>query len=302
IQSSTLTLTSGEGDNVLTINIRNASQEARILVPATSSLGLSIEITNAKVKQHDEAVDLLQQIANSLFFSIDLQKGTYLSLIRNPSRERRDRPHANDLEIHFPRHVYDKAPMDLYWYARSATNMPLLQFLAYYQVLEYYYPVFFNADISRRIRAQIKNPAFRVDSESDISRVVSTIKTKGPGSGSEREQLKATLRECIENDDIHDFVNQSPQRAAFFNSKAKGITANLLNTANKTTELYIQAAERIYSIRCKIVHTKSDDHEGEIELLLPYSKEAEKLGEDIELVKFVAQKVMVYSSKEVPIV
>lgn len=31
---------------------------------------------------------------------------------------------------------YDAEAMEFYWYAKSADNMPLLQFLAYYQVIE----------------------------------------------------------------------------------------------------------------------------------------------------------------------
>jgi hypothetical protein len=71
-----------------------------------------------------------------------------------------------------------------------------------------------------------------------------------------------------------------------------------LNTQNKAHDICSQVADRIYDIRCKIVHTKGDEKDGDIELLLPYSKEAEKLGHDIDLVRFVAQKVLVYVSKE----
>ena len=31
---------------------------------------------------------------------------------------------------------YDAEAMEFYWYAKSADNMSLLQFLAYYQVIE----------------------------------------------------------------------------------------------------------------------------------------------------------------------
>lgn len=57
-------------------------------------------------------------------------------------------------------------------------------------------------------------------------------------------------------------------------------------------------AERIYDIRCKIVHTKdvaeSRDQTGN--LLLPFSKEAEGLTFDIELIQYVARQVLIASS------
>jgi hypothetical protein len=38
----------------------------------------------------------------------------------------------------------------------------------------------------------------------------------------------------------------------------------------------------LYALRCKIVHTKGQSSDGEVELFLPFSKEAELLFYDIE--------------------
>jgi hypothetical protein len=55
-------------------------------------------------------------------------------------------------------------------------------------------------------------------------------------------------------------------------------------------------ADRVYDIRCKIVHTKTDTRDGSVELLLPFSPEAEQLSFDIDLVQHLAQLVLVASS------
>jgi hypothetical protein len=44
------------------------------------------------------------------------------------------------------------------------------------------------------------------------------------------------------------------------------------------------------------VHTKGEGSEGEVELLLPFSKEAELLFYDIELMQYVARKILVSAS------
>jgi hypothetical protein len=64
---------------------------------------------------------------------------------------------------------------------------------------------------------------------------------------------------------------------------------------NKSADLRNDIADRIYDIRCKIVHTKSD-REGQIEMILPFTYEAEYLTHDVELVKFVAKSVLISSS------
>lgn len=297
-QETELTLSSPLGVDGVQIKLRRESKAAQILSQASDPLSVSLELTCPKLSSHDDALAILNQVSNALFFEIDLQKGIHLSLLRKTQRPRLLGAVESELPIAYPKNVYDEAPMALYWYARSATNMPLLQFLAYYQTIEYYYPVFYNAEISRRIRSIIKNPTFRADRESDISKIVSTIRSKGIGIVSEKDQLRTTLRECIQNEDIEEFLTSGPKRAEFFISKAKGITSHVLNPQNKGHDLCSQASDRIYDIRCKIVHTKGDEGDGEIELLLPYSKEADKLGHDIELVRLIAQKVLIYASKE----
>lgn len=298
-QPSDLILTSTFGKQSVEIRIKPVSTAAQILtqVPA-EQLALSLELILPELSNHDQAIELLIRVTNSLFFEIDLQKGIHLSLVRRPQRVRLNRATGDSQDITYPHNIYDDAPMALYWYARTASNMPLLQFLAFYQSIEYYYGVFYNAEISRKVRSIIKTPTFRADNDVDIARIVSTIRSKGLGFVSEKDQLRATLRECVRNEDIEDFINNDSDRKEFFHSKAKGITSYTLNLQNRNHELVNQVTDRIYDIRCKIVHTKSDDSDGEIELLLPYSNEAEKLGHDIELVRFIAQKVLIYSSKE----
>jgi len=196
--------------------------------------------------------------------------------------------------IEYPKYEYDSGPISLYWYARSAVNMPLLQFLAFYQTIEFYYPVYFRSEFNRKIRAILKDPSFKIERDSDISKITSIVGSKS--GGTEREQLKATLHECVEPSDLQAYVEENKSRFEFFSSKQKGITSCTLNFKNRNIDIISQVADRIYDIRCKVVHVKSEDGETELELLLPYTEEAENLSYDIELVQFLAQKVLICSS------
>jgi hypothetical protein len=55
-------------------------------------------------------------------------------------------------------------------------------------------------------------------------------------------------------------------------------------------------ASRIYDLRCRIVHTKDD---AEIELLLPFSTDLAHIKYDIDLVEFLARKVLIASGKPI---
>lgn len=261
---------------------------------------LSLSIISEGINQHDKALELVKRASDALFFQIDLLHEIPLTLVRerrSVARRRRTARAETPPDVTFPSHEYDPAPVSLYWYGRSAIGMPLLQYLAFYQVIEYYFPTYSQADARRKLKAILKDPGFRGDRDADLGRLLSAIHVSRSGAfGDERSQLRATLLECIEPELLHQFIASDPARSDFLSSKAKGLCEQKIPVANPTADLRGDVAERIYEIRCKIVHTKTDAKNSEFELLLPFSREAEQLAHDIELVQFVAQQVLISAS------
>lgn len=276
------------------ISITPLSNELKILTRVESSLDASVVIKSPKLKSHADAIKILEKVTHSIFFSIEVQTSLAPVLSRRIQRKYNKLANSKDKLVEFPRYEYDSGPISLYWYARSATNMPLLQFLSFYQSIEFYYPVYFKSEFNRKVRAILKDPSFDIERDSDISRITTITSTKS--GGSEKEQLKATLHGCVDSDELQAFIEEKRDRAEFFSSKQKGITACILNFKNKNIDILSQVAERIYDIRCKVVHVKAEDGEAELELLLPYTEEADKLNYDIELIQFLSQKVLICSS------
>lgn len=271
------------------------------LLPSSfqSDRGLVLKLENVQISQHEQALNLLERLSNSLFFQIDLAFDVPLSLARERrpiSRPGRKSDSNSPIEIHFPNSEYDDAPISLYWYARGAIGMPLLQFLAYYQSIEYYFPVYSQAEAQRKIRNVLKDPSFRVERDADIGRILTTIKGGNWGFGDERSQLRATIQECLDPDTLRMFFTSDKKRVEFFTSKNKGLTERKIPMNNPNADLRNDVADRIYEIRCKIVHTKVGGQEGDVELLLPFSKEVELLYFDIELIQYVAQQVLIATS------
>jgi hypothetical protein len=261
---------------------------------------LALTIEGSQASQHDQAVSLLERISNSLFFQVDLQLDIPLTLARErrPRRRKRRSDQAYTVtDLEFPRREYDEVPMSLYWYARSAIEMPLLQFLAYYQVVEYYFPTYSHREASRRVRNILRDPTFRSDKDADIGRVLATLSSRGgSGFGDERTQLRATLQECIDPAALREFLTGDEDTQKHFASKNKSLTSRRIPVTNPTADLRNDVADRTYDIRCKIVHTKGEWNEGEVEILLPFSKEVEQLQFDIELIQYVARQVLIAAS------
>jgi hypothetical protein len=255
----------------------------------------TLSIEGIQVSRHDQALDLLEQIAHAVFFQIDLSMNLPLGIRRiEKQRCRRLRKiPIRRLDLQFPLNEYDKEPMTLYWYARNVSEMPLLQFLAYYQVIEFYFPVYSQNKARREIRRILKNPTFRPDRDTDVSQILAVAKTSI--NLDERSQLRATLQECFDSDQLRAFLTANEERKEFF-SRRKSLTENVMPLKDINADIRNSVAERIYDIRCKIVHTKSTERSGESKLLLPFSKEAELLNFDIELVQHVARQVLIAAS------
>lgn len=285
------------------IEISPASDNFTKLVRSPNRNRMTLKISGSPVTNHDQAALLLKKVADAAFFQIDLLADAPLSLERErkriPSGRRSKKPFSLAADIQYPKTEFDEAPISLYWYGRSATGMPLLQFLAYYQVLEFYYPTYSEAEARRKLKSILKDPIFRGDRDADIGRLLTAIHVNRSGAyGDERSQLRATIMECIEADALRGFLSSDPERLEFYSAKSKTNSYHKIPIASPTVDLRGDVAERIYNIRCKIVHTKLDGRDNDFELLLPFSKEAEQLVFDIELVQYLAQQVLIAASSQ----
>lgn len=259
----------------------------------------SLKIEGLQIGSHDAAFAYLTRLANAFFFQLDVSRSVAITLMTDRSKPVlgiKVKPVGQLPELEFPRQEYEDAPISLYWYARSARGMPLLQFLAYYQVVEYYFPAFSKAEASRRIRAILKDPTFRIDRDSDVARILTALRLVGSGFGDERTQLRATILECVDPTVLRDFITESDSRARFLASKSPGLTDKRLPIANVDADLRNDVADRVYDIRCRIVHTKGNPGGSDVEMLLPFSPQAEQLDHDIDLIRFVARSVLVAAS------
>lgn len=173
--------------------------------------------------------------------------------------------------------------------------MPLLQFLAFYQCIEFYFPTFSKAEARRKIGLLLKDPTFRADRDSDVARLLSAISiSRSGGMGDERSQLRATISECLNPEELRAFFIEDKDRLEFFSGKQKaGI--HKIPLANEATDLRDDVADRIYNISCRIVHTKDSDQHGGA-MILPFSEEADILIYGIELAQFVSRKVLIATS------
>lgn len=265
----------------------------------------AMRIQGIEFSTHEEALSLLEKISSSVLFQAEEATGVALEVLRKPSAKAwRVTPNFRKFRscLQFPKYQYDQVPLSLYWYGRGASRMPLLEYLAYYQVIEYYFPVYSLEQACRKIEIIIKNPSFGVDR--DMDKIRNIIRTeKSSGLENEQSQLKATINACImDESDLRELISGLHQKGDSPLTMKTSLSQQQLSLHENAPAVQEQVAARIYDIRCKIVHTKKGGKEGEAELLLPYSKEAGLLYDDIILIRFVAQRVLIAASRPLELI
>lgn len=191
--------------------------------------------------------------------------------------------------------------MSLYWYGKTASAMPLLQFLAYYQVIEYYFPVYSQIEAQKTLRNILKDPTFNPMRDADTAMLLEAIRfsSKGRTIGSEPEQLEATIRHCVPAKDLRDFLEDQARYEFYTSDNAKKLVRATVPVRKESDDHRQAVTNRIYAIRNRIVHTKSG-YENQ-EPLFPFDPETKYLSHDIDLMEFLARKVLIASSRPLEI-
>jgi hypothetical protein len=192
----------------------------------------------------------------------------------------------------FPKNRYSHAALELYWYARSAGTLPLLQFLAYYQVLATYFLSSSRRESIRRVRGLLKDPAF---DPKDVKSLISLIDLTADAHmerSREKELLGSTLLHVVDPIGLRSVISQERQYFEAKNQAIKGVQKLRI----EDDDLVGQVANRIYRIRNRIVHSKDLADEPDLSFLLPSSSEARALAPEIELIRWLAQRAMIFGA------
>lgn len=277
----------------------------------------SIRIEQVTISSHEQALKILEKVATVLILELNYSTGVsiYLSDQGPYSKSLSDLKAERNRDLIKNRiqckptvdiqkiYEYEEVPLSLYIHAFSEEKMPVSQYLHYYQVIECYFPKFVDKEALRIMKETIKDPSFYESQEtldSNINNLFDKIKKKIRGQ-TEEDLLKLTIEDCVNVEELKSFFQEKEDRRKFFKTykKWEDITTKE-SPLSEGGDIINKTAIRIYDIRCQVVHTKNDPTD-QRKFILPLSTEAQKLGYDIELVKFIAKKVLEHFSKPLEI-
>lgn len=237
--------------------------------------------------------DLVREVGLAFFFELDLRYGISVDFIGAPGDSYDGWQDSHPEKPSYPKVSYPMQALSLYQYARGAIGLPLLAFLGYYQVLEFFFPVFSQRLAVQRVRQVIKHPRFALSSDQAVLDLVLSARAGGGGNASERQQLLGAVEFSVRPDQVLEYLQSSEEVEAYFTAKKQPLPGMSPLRIADAENLLKQVADRIYDIRCRIVHTKADGGDGAVELLLPDSAAVRQLGPDVELARLLAQYALV---------
>lgn len=202
-----------------------------------------------------------------------------------------------------PNKIYKQALLEKYRLAMINKD-PMIQFIEFYHIIEYFFNIVFFEDAYNKLRNIINKAEFSYNNNNDLLEIIDFINKKFKGSMRVPEgvALLLTLKKRVDIDELKDRLDfiSSP---SIENYKLKEISFSKgnevdLDSKNKD-EIYKNLKDRIYKTRNAIVHNKlNEDNEDENLIYNPFEDE-EELIKEIPLMRAIAEQVIINTAEEI---
>lgn len=205
---------------------------------------------------------------------------------------------ANSSSIEMPKRKYNSEISRSFQMAKASNN-PMLEYLSYYHVLEYFFSDIYDNYVIKQLRDIITSPDFSYKSDKCYKRILSKVQkhyTFDEGRGAvkiEKKALRLVLEEYINLENLFSFLNNDDgiyykNNPSAFEEKQKTI----INPDDSDNEMFAAITNRVYSTRNALVHSKDNN----LISFVPFRDEF-KITLEMPLIRFLAKEVLINSSE-----
>lgn len=238
------------------------------------------------------------KLSNSFLFSLSynlnlpIMEFRYLKDQYKPAKRERSR------DINAPRRIYNENLLYYYQQALSTQN-PVLQYLSFYQIIEYFYYDVSNEDLVKEVKDTITNPDFSYKKLESIEKVIIKVKD---WKFREKQATRLVLEKFLKLDELkNNLISYDKDYYKLIKSKGvKFAAAQKITESDKGIDVS-SLSNRIYKVRNSLIHSKEGSlifTEKERGVYIPFTEHEEELRREIPLMMFVAEQVIINSSKE----
>jgi len=257
----------------------------------------TISIFNVNAHSIERSIDVTEEIINSVVFRLLYTENLNLSMFSSwpaapavSALKEDDKESSIDIKRPFAQVLYIT---DLVrFYQRGASDMdPFVQFLSFYHVPEYFFVTLSDASLYKKMSQILNAPSFSTNPR-DLDRLIVSMSSH-KSETDETEMLKMVLKEFVTEDDLIEYIKNSPVESSL--SKPKSCFGYQLDKVSvEKGHVFGSVAKRIKTIRNALVHS-SDRYERK-ERYVPGLKAYQTLRPEIPLLRFLAGAVIVGSA------
>jgi len=257
---------------------------------------LTIKISRLAQSSAEAATKMGNDLINAALFQVAaLRDRSYLIADEWPVRRRQILQAENDDEpMSLPRATFRGELISFYKLA-VASESPELKFLAFYQVLEFFYLSVSDQVLYERLASKIVGFDFKPN-PANLDRLIQDVLAHRRESD-ETAMLRMVLQKFVDANELIDWIASHEKKLGekSFTRKQKAFGGELQITLS-SEHVFHTTAKYIKTIRNAIVHS-SDRHE-RTERHIPFSQTTDVIHSCIPLIRQLAERV-IYASADV---
>lgn len=264
------------------------------------SRGPTIRVHNLSESSIPKAVTRSSQIIGNCLFQFSYLKNRAIwlrgewpqKLTSNIRGFRLNKPYKSNFlplsEVNF-----NSDAIRFYQFGMS-TNIPELQFLAFYQVLEYFFISTSNERLYEKLSNKMKDPRFII-SNSNLDNLAQIV-MRHKQETDETEMLRNVMKKYLNEKDLIEFILAYEKHLnQKIYSKKHDVFGISVEIKLEEGHVFGNLAKHIKEIRNALVH--STDRYERKKRHIPFSKTTRRIELDILLMKFLAERVIIASAK-----
>lgn len=257
----------------------------------------TIKVFNLDAPTRETALTTSQQMIEACLFELTYLKDMTFGLLQDwPQRRRESAFRMNSLhtgaELPLPRAAFNPDLIQFYQLG-AGTEISILQFLAFYQVLEYHFVSVSDEALYARVRPQLNDPDFK-QTTPQLDRLIQTV-LDHKRTSDETEMLKRVLERYVDEVDLIDFIRQYEESIGEkLYTKRRSRFGQDAEIKTNAGHVFGNTAKIIKIVRNALVHS-SDWHERS-ERHVPFSKESETVEKEVPLMRYLAERVIIRSA------
>lgn len=174
-----------------------------------------------------------------------------------------------------------------------SSDIPVLQFLAFYQVMEYFFVTVSNEQLYNKLSLQLKDPKFNT-THRYLNRLIQEV-LEHRSITDETEMLKSVLSKFIDEAELIKFIQAyEDYLGERLYTKKRDVFGEEVEVKLATGHVIGNVSKTIKAVRNALVH--SSDYYGRSARHIPFSKSTEIVKREIPLVRFLAERIIIASA------